>query len=88
MPTIDWLKSEFDYGYNSGDILAPNPTPERLDEESRVGGSYRELFLRGCFPYIVPDSRVLELEPGRGSWSRAILNSIPRGTLHTVDSRM
>lgn len=85
MPTIDWLKNEFNYGYDSGDILESSPSPERLEEESRAGGSYRELFLRGCFPYLMPDSKVMELGPGRGAWSRAILNFLPQGSLHTVD---
>jgi phospholipid N-methyltransferase len=36
-------------------------------------------------PHIEKESTVLELGPGRGSWSRAILKFIPRGQLMTVD---
>lgn len=39
----------------------------------------------GIFPYLMPDARVLELGPGKGSWSKAILDAIRQGQLHTVD---
>lgn len=85
MPTIDWLKNAFDYGYDSGDILSPHPDQRRQYEESRIGGSYREVFLQAARPYLSPAARVLELGPGRGSWTRALLEYLPQGELHVVD---
>lgn len=37
------------------------------------------------FPYLEPDSRVCEIGPGTGRWSRHIVPRIPRGELHLVD---
>ncbi|NEQ97123.1 MAG: class I SAM-dependent methyltransferase [Cyanothece sp. SIO2G6] len=85
MPTIDWLQREFSYGYSSGDILSDAGDPVLLKEEQVVGGSYRDIFMEAIATYLRPDSRVLELGPGRGSWSRAILKYIPNGKLHTID---
>jgi SAM-dependent methyltransferase len=85
MPTLEWLKKEFDYGYDSGDILRRIPDRIRRGEERKIGGSYRNVFNRAIRPHLRPDSTVLELGPGRGSWSRAILQSIPNGRLITVD---
>lgn len=85
MPTIDWLRKEFHYGYDSGDVLSLVPSFQRWKEEKRIGGSYRQVFLKAIKPYLRPDSQVLELGPGRGSWSRSILKHIPQGSLHTID---
>ena len=43
MPTLDWLKKEFHYGYNSGDVLAQEPDEVRAKEEALCGGSYRQV---------------------------------------------
>jgi SAM-dependent methyltransferase len=43
------------------------------------------VFHKAVVPFLTPDSKVLELGPGRGSWSRAILKYIPSGELHVVD---
>jgi len=85
MPTIDWLKKEFSSGYDSGDILTFFPGKRRREEEKKIGGSYRKVFHKCLLPYLRPDSKVLELGPGRGSWTRAILKYIPQGELHAVD---
>lgn len=85
MPDLEWLAQEFSYGYDSGNVLSPLPDPVRADEERKIGGSYREVFYKAAFPFLRPDSVVLELGPGRGSWSRAILEHIPQGKLVTVD---
>jgi SAM-dependent methyltransferase len=85
LPTLDWLKKEFKYGYDSGDILSWIPSLTRYREERAVGASYRKVFWRAVAPYLAPTSRVLELGPGRGSWSRAILSIVTKGELHTVD---
>jgi SAM-dependent methyltransferase len=85
MPILDWLKKEFDYGYDSGDILSVVPDVTRAKEEKLIGGSYREVFFQAVLPYLKPDSKVLELGPGRGSWTKAILEYLPQGELHAVD---
>jgi hypothetical protein len=85
MPTLNWLKKEFDYGYDSGDILSLVPDITRAKEEEKIGGSYREVFFQTVLPYLQPNSKVLELGPGRGSWAKATLEYLPQGELHTVD---
>lgn len=85
MPTIDWLKKEFSYGYRSGDVLAPVPDEHRRSEESRCGANYRNIFLEAVLPRIPSTATILELGPGAGSWSRAFLNAIPDCRLVTVD---
>lgn len=85
MPTLDWLKKEFAYGYDSGDVLSLIPNLTRFREERRIGGSYRRVFHAAVLPYLESGSIVLELGPGKGSWTKAILKHIPQGTLHTVD---
>ena len=85
MPTLDVLRKLFPRGYSSGDVLSRIPGPRRIIEEVRAGGSYRDVFFRAVLPYIAPDSKVLELGPGSGSWTRAILKYVSRGEVHTVD---
>ena len=85
MPTLQTLRGLFPGGYNSGNVLSRIPGPRRLIEELRVGASYRTVFQRAVLPYLKPDSRVLELGPGSGSWTRAILRYVPQGEVHTVD---
>ena len=85
MPTLDWLKKEFSYGYDSGDVLSWLPSLTRYREEKAIGASYRKVFWQGLAPYLQPNTRVFELGPGKGSWSRAILSVVTTGELHTVD---
>ena len=85
MPTHRLLQDEFSYGYNSGNVLSWIPGWVRLSEERKSGGSYRQVFNKAVRPYLYPGARVFELGPGKGSWSRAILECIPDGTLHTAD---
>lgn len=82
---VDSLRVLFATGYTSGDILADVPDAERARQEAQIRGSYRDAFGRAVRPYLRPDSRVLELGPGRGSWTRAILACIPDGAIHVVD---
>lgn len=85
MPTTDWLKKEFAYGYDSGNVLSWIPNLTRYREEKAIGGSYRKVFLKGLAPHLTSRSRVLELGPGKGAWSRAILAKVSEGELHTAD---
>jgi len=85
MPTLEWLRREFHYGYDSGNILSLFPNAVRRKEERKCGGSYRNIFSNAIIPYLKDNSVVLEIGPGKGAWSRAILKYIPNGQLHTVD---
>jgi SAM-dependent methyltransferase len=85
MPTRDWLRNRFSYGYDSGKVLPRVPGLRRLFEEVRIGGSYRRIFFRAVAPFLAPDSKVLELGPGKGSWTRAILKFVPKGEVQTID---
>lgn len=85
MPTQDWLREEFSYGYDSGDVLSLFPNAVRRSEEKIIGGSYRRVFLKAAAPYLRRNSVVLELGPGKGSWTRAILKRIPQGELQVID---
>jgi len=85
MPTLDWLKMEFNYGYDSGNVLSLFPNSVRRKEERVAGGSYRTIFKNAILPYIKKDSKILELGPGKGAWSKAILKYLPTGELTTID---
>ena len=85
MPTQAWLQHAFAYGYDSGDILRPEPDAVRAGEERAIGGSYHEVFQRAIVPFLTSASTVLELGPGRGSWTRAMLSIVTRGAVHTID---
>ena len=85
MPSLEWLQTAFSYGFDSGDVLSRMPNRRRFFQERKIGGSYREVFQAAVQPYLRPNSVVLEIGPGRGSWSRAILRQIPEGTLYTAD---
>jgi hypothetical protein len=85
MPTFEWLRKEFSYGYDSGNILSFFPNKTRRMEERSVGGSYRKIFMKAVLPYLRSDAKVMELGPGKGAWSRAILSKILHGELHVLD---
>ena len=85
MPTFNWLKNAFADGYSSGDIASPLPNWRRWHEERRIGGSYRQVLAKGILPYVPQNAVVLEIGHGRGSWTRALLKSIPTCVMHVVD---
>lgn len=86
MPTLDWLKKEFHYGYSSGDVTSMEADALRRSEEEKIGGSYQGIFDELLKKYIKHDHNALELGPGRGSWSRAILSILGKeGSLTTID---
>jgi hypothetical protein len=85
MTTTEQLKLMFPDGYDSGNILKRLPDRQRRREERLIGGSYRRLFLKAVKPYLTEHATVMELGPGRGSWTRALLESVPRGQVHTLD---
>jgi hypothetical protein len=85
VPTTEWLKTAFGDGFDSGNVEARFPGRRRRYQERKIGGSYRRVFTEAVMPRLRADSTVLELGPGKGSWSRAILKRIPEGRLYTAD---
>jgi len=85
MPTLNWLRNEFSYGYDSGNVLSLFPNKVRRIEEKIIGGSYRKMFEKGAKPFFKRDSKILELGPGKGAWTRAFLKFLTQGELHTID---
>lgn len=85
MPTIEWLKKEFYYGYDSGNVDTEIVDSQREEEEKKIGGSYKEVADKLLKVYIKPDYNVIELGPGRGSWSKVILDILKEGSLTTLD---
>jgi SAM-dependent methyltransferase len=85
MPTRNWLQQAFAQGYDSGDIVRPDPDEVRAGEERAIGGSYHAVFQRAMVPFLSPGSMALELGPGRGSWTRAMLSIVTHGVVHTID---
>jgi SAM-dependent methyltransferase len=85
MASREWLRSAHEHGYDSGEITSKEPDARRAHEEAKIGGSYYDVFQKAIQPFVGPNSRVLELGPGRGSWTRAILSLVPNGEVHTID---
>lgn len=85
MPTLDWLRKQFHYGYDSGDVTAICSDDIRQSEEMKIGGSYKQVADELLVKYIKPSSNVLELGPGKGSWSKAIVDILETGSLTTLD---
>jgi len=85
MPTLDWLKNEFRYGYESGDVLSIFPDKVRKNEEIAAGGSYKKVFKVGASAYLKPHYKILEIGCGKGTWTRALLKKIPKGELTAID---
>jgi hypothetical protein len=46
MPSLDWLKRELHYGYDSGGVLDLFPRWKRRQEEARCGTSLRRVFYK------------------------------------------
>jgi SAM-dependent methyltransferase len=85
MPSLEWLKTAFDYGFDSGDVMSRIPNRRRRYQERKCGGSYRRIFTEAIAPRLRRDSRVLELGPGAGSWTRPILDRVPEGEVWATD---
>lgn len=90
MADISFLKNQFAGGYSSGDILGVKKADDeetriRLLEEKKIGGSYIDFFNKGVRPHLAPRSRILELGPGKGSWTRALFEAVHDGEIHTID---
>lgn len=85
MSTQEFIRNEFSYGYSSGNILADPPDPVTQKENTVIGGRYRDVFMSLIAPHLTPGSRILELGPGKGSWTTAMLEQGPDCQIHTID---
>ncbi|MBF0099621.1 MAG: class I SAM-dependent methyltransferase [Desulfobacterales bacterium] len=90
MADKQWSLESFADGYSSGIISQNLPSPDSeletvQQEEQKLGGSLSEFFYQVVKPRISPNDYILELGPGRGSWTRALIHEIPQGELHTID---
>jgi SAM-dependent methyltransferase len=55
-------------------------------EEQRLGWRLPQPTLDDVvFPYLTPESKVCEIGPGTGRWSRHLASKVPNGELHLVD---
>jgi SAM-dependent methyltransferase len=85
MTDTAFLKRMFADGYDSGDVLRRLPDRRRRQEERLIRGSYRRFFMQAVRPNLGTSSTVMELGPGRGAWTRALLASAPDGQIHVLD---
>jgi len=85
MATIAELKTKFRDGYSSGDILSVDPDELRARRERTSGCDYLEIFHKAIAPHIAGKSQVLEIGPGRGSWTKSMLSFNPECTVHALD---
>jgi hypothetical protein len=85
MTTLDWIKQELSYGYDSGNAISRIPSRLRRSEEKRMGGSFRNVFNEAIRPLVRSDSQVLEYGANKGTWTRPMMDLIPNGTLQTID---
>jgi len=79
------MQQLFGYGYDSGDIEKGLADPLILQEFRDTGANYKVIFDELIKPRLLPGSTVLEIGPGRGSWTKAVLDSLPDGTLYAID---
>ena len=85
MASTEWLSKAWKFGYTSGNVTSRIPGIARLIDEFKCGGSYKKVFQECVLPYIDDDSKILELGPGRGSWTKAMVKHVPNGEIHVVD---
>jgi phospholipid N-methyltransferase len=85
-----WSKNTFAEGYSTGSItdLYDENKEERdlaLLEEKKLGGSVSDFIANAVKPLLKPDDCVLELGPGKGSFTRGLFTMITKGQIHTID---
>ena len=62
----------WDDGFHfTGDVTDPNNQKSDFGQ----GITYHEIFIKGVLPFIDKDSIVLEIGPGRGSWTKGLLTA-------------
>ena len=79
------MEAEYGYGYDSGEIARGLDDPLLAREYRATGGNYKIIFDELVKPRLTPGATVLEIGPGRGSWTQAVLENFPSGTLHVIE---
>ena len=57
--------------HHTGEVM----NPANSASDGGQGVTYYEIYRGGVQPFVVPDSNVLEIGPGRGSWTKALLRA-------------
>jgi SAM-dependent methyltransferase len=79
------MQELFGAGYDSGDIERGLDDPLILQEYLDTGANYKMIFDELIKPRLQTSRVILEIGPGKGSWTRAVLNHFHSGTLIVVD---
>ena len=79
--SVEWLKSAFNE-LHVGSCPLPRPRPRRILK--KLSGLDYPAIPSALFPFLRPDSRVLELGPGAGSWT-SDFSFVSEGEVHAVD---
>jgi phospholipid N-methyltransferase len=80
------MQQLFGDGYDSGDIEKGLADPLVLQEFRDTGANYKVIFDDLVKPHLLPGKTILEIGPGKGSWTKAVSDNLPAdGTLYVVD---
>lgn len=85
MSLVKKMKQYFSDGYDSGNIEKGLSDPLILQEYEDSGGNYKIIFDQLIKPHIKSNHQLLEIGPGKGSWTTSVLNHMSSGSLHAVD---
>jgi SAM-dependent methyltransferase len=81
----DKMQQMFGNGYDSGDIEKGFDDPLILKEFKLTGANYKLIFDELIKPRLGAGRTVLEIGPGKGSWTKAVLANFPDGVLYVID---
>jgi len=79
------MQRMFGSGYDSGEIEKGLDDPLILQEFRCTGANYKVIFDELIRPRLLASRTLLEIGPGRGSWTKAVLDTFPDGTLYVID---
>jgi hypothetical protein len=79
------MQQLFGKGYDSGDIEKGLDDPLLLQEFRDTGANYKVIFEELIKPRLLAGKTLLEIGPGKGSWTKAVLDHFPQGTLYVID---
>lgn len=79
------MRELFGSGYDSGDIEKGLDDPLIRQEYVDTGANYKVIFDELLKPRLQTGKVILEIGPGKGSWTKAVLNHFHSGTLIVVD---
>jgi phospholipid N-methyltransferase len=79
------MQQMFGCGYDSGDIEKGLDDPLILQEFRDTGANYKVIFDELIKPRLLAGRTLLEIGPGKGSWTKAVLDNFPHGTLYAID---